>query len=735
MRIKELNIKAFGRFWDKKIVLDNGLNIVYGLNEKGKSTIHSFIEAMLFGFAKPGVKRRVLMEEYELYRPWTGQLYEGSLVYQTGDRTYKVERNMLKGNESVRVFDHVSGQEVTREFGYHKARKELLFARQHLGINRTIYRNTISICQMGNKSDAGLAGEIQTRLGNLSTSGDMGLSVGKAEKLIKEYLDGIGTDRAYSREYGRLCRQIGRLEEELEASAAAVEDLRTLQRQLWEAEAKAEEFKADRAEIESKIKDYEDSLLQGRWEDIQRLREDRQNLVSQLESSRGYGGFDTKDSQELFTLDRLVVQDRGEIMKIRAKIEETSLDIAGLTGEISGPNSRDTGGKRGPVFYRRRLGSSYLLCLLSLLAAIAAAAMGISGKPVLYGLMVPLLAFGVFFLRRAGKYKSLLKEQERAHEKLGLEQQYMERYRDDLYRMISDKEQEQKKREERIKTILARSGAVSVEDYREKLEGYGRFKQLQSRLEETDRLLDVRLDGETFEGLRTRAGGMDKGMAKPPAGYCREGLEECRDKLEIIKEGQSGLMGSIQKTRGSIEVLQESLADLPGMEEELSKARERKEQLDKEREAAQTALEIIREASSEVHRGFAPMLNRRVGEIAAQITEGRYTDLRVTGDLEIFATAPETGRQVRVDLLSGGAADQFYFACRMAASDLLSGDKNLPLFLDDSFVQYDIHRLERVMEYLIQVSKTRQIIIFTCHNREKEVADRLGGVYNYLKIE
>ena len=82
MKIKELYIKAFGRFTDRRIVPGDGLNIIYGLNEGGKSTVHGFIEAMLFGFVKPGVKRRVLMEEYERYRPWTGDLYGGSLVYQ-----------------------------------------------------------------------------------------------------------------------------------------------------------------------------------------------------------------------------------------------------------------------------------------------------------------------------------------------------------------------------------------------------------------------------------------------------------------------------------------------------------------------------------------------------------------------------------------------------------------------------------------------------------------------------
>ena len=49
MFIKELNLKAFGKFVRKSIYLKDGLNLVYGNNEAGKSTVHSFIEMMFYG--------------------------------------------------------------------------------------------------------------------------------------------------------------------------------------------------------------------------------------------------------------------------------------------------------------------------------------------------------------------------------------------------------------------------------------------------------------------------------------------------------------------------------------------------------------------------------------------------------------------------------------------------------------------------------------------------------------
>ena len=224
-------------------------------------------------------------------------------------------------------------------------------------------------------------------------------------------------------------------------------------------------------------------------------------------------------------------------------------------------------------------------------------------------------------------------------------------------------------------------------------------------------------------------------MPAGAAGFGRGDLEGLETRLRHIMDEEVRLLADMEKARGGLEELEQAISSLPEMEEELSGARERLKQLDYEREAAEIALETIREASASVHREFAPALNRKVSEITSRITAGRYTDLQVTRKLEILATAPETGRRVEAEVLSGGTVDQLYFALRIAASDLVSGGSKLPLFLDDSFVQYDRRRFENVMGYLLEEAKERQIILFTCHGREREVADALGGVYNYLVID
>ena len=52
MKFERLVLKNFGKFQDKEIVLKDGINICYGGNESGKSTIHTFIESMIFGMER-----------------------------------------------------------------------------------------------------------------------------------------------------------------------------------------------------------------------------------------------------------------------------------------------------------------------------------------------------------------------------------------------------------------------------------------------------------------------------------------------------------------------------------------------------------------------------------------------------------------------------------------------------------------------------------------------------------
>ena len=93
MQIKEADIFQFGKLQNKNISFEPGMNVIYGKNEAGKSTLHSFLYAMLFGMEK-GRGRSSATDAYSQYEPWHApSFYAGALKFTVGQQKFYLERN------------------------------------------------------------------------------------------------------------------------------------------------------------------------------------------------------------------------------------------------------------------------------------------------------------------------------------------------------------------------------------------------------------------------------------------------------------------------------------------------------------------------------------------------------------------------------------------------------------------------------------------------------------------
>ena len=68
MKLTEMILKNFGKFSDKDIELTDGINLIYGENESGKSTVHTFLKGMLFGMER-GRGRASVNDAFRMYEP------------------------------------------------------------------------------------------------------------------------------------------------------------------------------------------------------------------------------------------------------------------------------------------------------------------------------------------------------------------------------------------------------------------------------------------------------------------------------------------------------------------------------------------------------------------------------------------------------------------------------------------------------------------------------------------
>lgn len=174
------------------------------------------------------------------------------------------------------------------------------------------------------------------------------------------------------------------------------------------------------------------------------------------------------------------------------------------------------------------------------------------------------------------------------------------------------------------------------------------------------------------------------------------------------------------------ERLLEELREKQTMRDNLMEAREEllAEDSDGERQeeigALRLASETIKSLSDEIYQETARSLNERISEILCEITGGRYTSVFLDAHMEVRINTPQ--KLLSLEQVSRGTMDQIYFALRMAAGEMLSGGEPMPILLDDAFAMYDDERLERTLSWL-KKSK-RQVILFTCQKREKELLER-----------
>ena len=164
------------------------------------------------------------------------------------------------------------------------------------------------------------------------------------------------------------------------------------------------------------------------------------------------------------------------------------------------------------------------------------------------------------------------------------------------------------------------------------------------------------------------------------------------------------------------------------LEAQLAQKQEQLQTLQGEYDAIALAMDALSQANTVLQNRFSPALGARAAEIFSHITGGRYDRVLLSRDFSLSAepAGDPVGRSVR--LLSQGAADQLYLAVRLAICDMvLPADKRVPLILDDALVTFDDERLHAALDYLLEESQRRQILLFTCQKRE---ADYLEGREN-----
>lgn len=140
-----------------------------------------------------------------------------------------------------------------------------------------------------------------------------------------------------------------------------------------------------------------------------------------------------------------------------------------------------------------------------------------------------------------------------------------------------------------------------------------------------------------------------------------------------------------------------------------------------EYDALDLALSVLEHANSALRERFSPTLNREAADLFSRMTGGKYTELTLSRDFSAMTGGDGTRSAL---YLSAGTVDQLYLSVRLALCRLTVPDA--PILLDDALCAFDDERAEAALAVLRELGQSRQILLFSCHQREALWADAHG---------
>lgn len=178
MKLIQAVIYGFGKFYQKTLSFQDGIHVIYGPNEAGKSTLHTFLGCMLFGLER-GRGRAARGDLYSRYLPWDHDAtYGGMLTLETDEEIYQIQRSFRADRRTCLLSSH-------RQHSL-SCSDSMLAERCLEGLNEALYYNTISVRSIGCAPDTSLAQELTRQLTDLHQTGSDTICYNAAANWLKQ---------------------------------------------------------------------------------------------------------------------------------------------------------------------------------------------------------------------------------------------------------------------------------------------------------------------------------------------------------------------------------------------------------------------------------------------------------------------------------------------------------------------------------------------------------------------
>ena len=212
MKINKIKINSYGKLKEKEVKLNEEINIIYGKNESGKSTLLNFIVNSFYGISKN--KKGKEYSDVEKYTPWLGEEFSGKLEYELNNKNkYEIYRDFKKKNP--KIFNE-NMEDISKEFNIDKNKGNEFFYEQ-TKIDEDLFLSTLAINQKEVKLEKQTQNILIQKIANLVGTGDDNISYKRAiDRINRRQLDEIGSERSREKPINIISRKIEELENEKE---------------------------------------------------------------------------------------------------------------------------------------------------------------------------------------------------------------------------------------------------------------------------------------------------------------------------------------------------------------------------------------------------------------------------------------------------------------------------------------------------------------------------------------
>lgn len=699
MKIKNIKVNAYGNIENKDINLEEGINIIHGANESGKSTLLNYIISIFYGISRN--KDGKALSDYEKYKPWNSNEFSGRISYklENGEK-YEIFRDFNKKNPKI-YNDKL--EDISDRFETDKKDGSKFFIEQ-TGIDKQMYLSTVVSTQEEVRLDEKNQNMLIQKIANLAGTGEDNVSYKKALiKLQEKIRDEIGTNKTSQ-------KPINIIEKEIVEINNKIVETEKYRNRKYEIDAEKEQILSELKELEQQkqiLQELQNSMkseeeTKNRLEIREKNRKDNIAKINELTNQKNTINAESKRVQSAKNhLQDIIKGHKENIEKLNSEIEKIANE------------KEETQEKEKPSI-------SFIIITVVLAIALICSIILIKNYIVSGILGVALIANIVFYVINKNKQKV---NKAKLREKINQEKQYkrekLENQKQQIIANVNTTEKELEKQEEEEKQVnselsMLKGQIILLEKNNEKIT---------EEIEQDNKVIKE-------ESNKNKQQIIEKYKDKNINDLLY--INDYQNYISKIEETINNNRIRIKGLEIEYNTIVPQLDEMVVLEEKREADKEKLAELREKESIINIAIENLMDAYEEMKTTITPKFTKNLSESIQKISSNKYNKVTIN-DENGMIIENNRGEYVEAIKLSTGTIDQLYLALRLSMIDELSKE-NLPIILDESFAYSDNNRLKNMLQYLTSDLNNHQTIIFTCTDREQKMLEIMNIPYNVVEL-